>query len=118
MYLAGGLPHKYIPMPKLTNNNSGINYAASKSAFMILRSIDQKLRQGILGLLEENTRLNVTDIYVKMRMEQSVASQHLAILRHAGIVRTEREGKTIYYTLNRERIAEVVKFVNDITTTM
>jgi DNA-binding transcriptional ArsR family regulator len=42
-----------------------------------------------------------------------VASQHLAILRRAGIVVTDREGKFIYYSLNVNRIAEITGFVED-----
>jgi DNA-binding transcriptional ArsR family regulator len=43
-----------------------------------------------------------------------VASQHLAILRRAGIVITERDGKFIHYTINKQRIAEVAKFVEEL----
>ena len=81
---------------------------------MTLRAINHKLRQQIVKLLEENKRMNVTDIYVKLRLEQSVASQHLAILRRANIVMTERDGKFIHYALNHARIAAVAKFVNEL----
>ena len=82
---------------------------------MTLRSINHKLRQQILKLLEENKRMKVTDIYVKLRLEQSVASQHLAILRRANIVLTERMGKEIYYSLHNNRIEKVSLFVHRIT---
>lgn len=91
-----------------------LDYVAVKSAAMTLRSVNHKLRQQIVKLLEENKRMNVTDIYVKLRLEQSVASQHLAILRRANIVKTEREGKFIHYSLNHARIANVAKFVTDL----
>lgn len=92
-----------------------LDYVAVKSAAMTLRAINHKLRQQIVKLLEENDRMNVTDIYVKLRLEQSVASQHLAILRRADIVITERDGKFIHYRLNHDRIAAISKFVNDLT---
>lgn len=88
-----------------------LDYVAVKSAAMTLRSINHKLRQQIIRLLEENKRMNVTDIYVKLRLEQSVASQHLAILRRANIVLTERQGKFIHYSLNEKRIADIGRFV-------
>lgn len=91
-----------------------LDYVAVKNAAMTLRAINHKLRQQIVKLLEENKRMNVTDIYVKLRLEQSVASQHLAILRRAGIVETIRDGKFIHYSLNHARIANVAKFVNDL----
>ena len=56
-----------------------------------------KLRQRIIEVLEESDNMTVTDIYIKLRLEQSVASQHLAILRRAGVVITDRQGKFIYY---------------------
>ena len=91
-----------------------LDYVAVKNAAMTLRAINHKLRQQIVKLLGENKRMNVTDIYVKLRLEQSVASQHLAILRRANIVITERDGKFIHYALNHARIAAVAKFVNEL----
>lgn len=97
-----------------SNEQIKLDYVAVKSAAMTLRAINHKLRQQIIRLLEENKRMNVTDIYVKLRLEQSVASQHLAILRRANIVITERDGKFIHYSLNHKRIASVAQFVNDL----
>jgi len=85
-----------------------------KKAAIILRAINHKLRQQILRLLDENKKLTVTEVYIRLRLEQSVASQHLAILRRAGFVKTEREGKFIYYMVNTERIAAVNQFVDSL----
>ncbi|MEJ0102589.1 MAG: ArsR family transcriptional regulator [Bacteroidota bacterium] len=49
-----------------------------------------------------------------MRLEQSVASQHLAILRKAGFVKTNRDGKFIYYSVNINRMDEVNQFLADL----
>ena len=97
-----------------SNEHIKLDYVAVKNAAMTLRAINHKLRQQIVKLLEDNKRMNVTDIYVKLRVEQSVASQHLAILRRANIVMTERDGKFIHYALNHARIAAVAKFVNEL----
>lgn len=94
--------------------NVQMDYIAVKNAALTLRAINHKLRQQIVKLLDENKKMNVTDIYVKLRLEQSVASQHLAILRRANIVITEREGKFIHYVLNKDRIANISKFVSDL----
>jgi DNA-binding transcriptional ArsR family regulator len=85
-----------------------------KKASLILRAINHKLRQQILKLIDEQGRITVTEIYVKLRLEQSVASQHLAILRKAGFVRTERDGKFIYYAVNPARLEELNKFVESL----
>lgn len=91
-----------------------LDYVAVKSAAMTLRAINHKLRQQIVKLLNENKTMKVTEIYVKLRLEQSVASQHLAILRRANIVNTVRDGKFIHYALNPDKIASVAKFVGDL----
>jgi DNA-binding transcriptional ArsR family regulator len=95
-------------------NNLKMDYIHMKKAAMILRAMNHKLRQQMIKLLDENKKMTVTDIYVKLRLEQSVASQHLAILRRAGIVSTEREGKFIYYGVNYSRISEVNGFVSEL----
>lgn len=101
---------------EMTNEKSvNLDYMAVKNAAMTLRAINHKLRQQIIHLLEENKEMNVTDIYVKLRLEQSVASQHLAILRRANIVSTERDGKFIHYRLNHPRIKAISQFVKDLT---
>ena len=74
---------------------------------LVIRALKHKLRQQILKLIHDKGRIAVTDIYVKLRLEQSVASQHLAILRKPGIVNTEREGKKIYYSVNYKRLADI-----------
>ncbi|MBU3714544.1 MAG: helix-turn-helix transcriptional regulator [Ferruginibacter sp.] len=99
------------------SNNSDtvkVNYYNLKKAALVLRSMNHKLRQQILALIETEKKITVTEIYVRMRLEQSVASQHLAILRRSGIVSTQRDGKFIYYTINYTRIAEINKFVQDL----
>ena len=68
----------------------------------------------MIKLLEDHGKMTVTEIYVKLRLEQSVASQHLAILRNAEVVQTEREGKFIYYSLNEDRIAELADLVEEL----
>jgi len=85
-----------------------------KKAGLILRAVNHKLRQQILKLIDEHGKMTVTELYVKLRLEQSVASQHLAILRKAGFVKTERDGKFIFYSVNTDRLKELNKFVEDL----
>lgn len=87
---------------------------AVKKASLILRAFNHKLRQQILKLIDSQEKVTVTEIYVKLRIEQSVASQHLAILRKADFVNTERDGKYIYYTVNTNRLKELDKFVKEL----
>lgn len=85
-----------------------------KKAALVLRAINHKLRQQILKLIHQHGKMTVTEIYVKLRLEQSVASQHLAILRKAGFVNTLRDGKFIYYSVNNSRLDQVHGIVHDL----
>lgn len=96
------------------NQSLKINFHNLKKAALVLRAMNHKLRQQILGLIDSEKKVTVTEIYVRLRLEQSVASQHLAILRKAGIVNTTRDGKFIYYSVNVKRIGEINKFVHDL----
>ena len=85
-----------------------------KKAALVLRAINHKLRQQILKQIDEQGKMTVTELYVKLRLEQSVASQHLAILRKAGFVKTDRDGKFIYYSVNADRMQELNQFVEEL----
>lgn len=93
--------------PSVTITIKNFNYGASKKAAMVLRAINHKLRQRILQLIEGQKNITVTDIYGNLRLEQSVTSQHLAILRSAEIVTTKRSGKFIFYQINKKRLEEI-----------
>jgi DNA-binding transcriptional ArsR family regulator len=98
-----------------SNEKISINYETLRRAVLTLRAINHNLRQEIILLLEDEGKMTVTDIYIKLRLEQSVASQHLAILRRAGILNTERDGKFIYYTIDKNRLKDISVFIEDLT---
>ena len=89
-----------------------VNLQDVKKAQMILRAINHKSRQQILDLIESRIQINVTQIYHQLDLEQSVASQQLAILRKANIVKTKREGKIIWYSINFATLERITKYTN------
>src|SRR3954467_889770 len=91
-----------------------VDFINLKKAAMILRALNHKLRQQIVRILDEHKKLTVTELYIHLRLEQSVASQHLAILRRAGIVKTERDGKFIHYMINTDRLSDVNRFIGEL----
>ena len=54
-------------------------------------------------------RLSVGEINDRVRLSQSALSQHLSVLRDAGLVTTERESQTIYYTLTPGPAVQVME---------
>jgi DNA-binding transcriptional ArsR family regulator len=78
-----------------------------KKAALIFRAVKHPLRQQMLRLMHENASINVTTLYTKLRLEQSVASQHLSILRGAGVVQTQKVGKEVLYSVQYERLQKI-----------
>jgi len=78
----------------------------------ILRALAHPLRLNIIRVIYENNgSANVGEIHTALNIEQSVASQHLRILRQVELVKTRREHKFIYYSLDFERIARTTKAI-------
>lgn len=86
-----------------------LDYRKVDKATLIFRAITHKLRMRIVSLILSNKSMIVTDIYTELNLEQSLASQHLGILRRAKIVLTKRKGKFIHYYINDEMIEKISK---------
>lgn len=78
-----------------------------KKSALIFRAINHPLRQRILQLIHRHERMTVTAIYNRLRMTQSLTSQHLAVLRKAGLVGTKKEGKHIFYDVDYDRLHQL-----------
>jgi ArsR family transcriptional regulator len=49
--------------------------------------------------------VSVNDIVSKLDVAQPTVSHHLKILKNAGLVKSERRGKQVLYTIDQERLA-------------
>jgi len=88
-----------------------------KKAALTLRAINHKVRQNILHLIHKNKEVTVSEIYNRLKLEQSLTSAHLAVLRKAGIVSTRRQGQSIHYSINYNHIKQIengAKLINAI----
>lgn len=84
-----------------------IEFFFLKKAALTFRAVNNKMRLQILRFLHEHSKMTVTALYQKLRLDQSATSQHLAALRKAGFVTTERDGKCVYYSINYKRLNEL-----------
>lgn len=73
----------------------------------LMRAINHELRQEKLRLIHNKGKATVSELKDALKLEQSAASMHLAILRNEELVITEREGQNIYYSINYERLQKV-----------
>ncbi len=66
----------------------------------------------ILYLLADHPR-NVTELSNALNIPQPTASHHLKVLRDRGLVRSEREGTSVYYSLTDHRIIAALDIMRE-----
>ncbi|MGH3735896.1 MAG: ArsR/SmtB family transcription factor [Micromonosporaceae bacterium] len=82
-------------------------YEAYEGAGELLRALAAPLRIAIVTELGEGPRC-VHELVDALRAPQPLVSQHLRVLRGAGVVRGQRRGREIAYSLTDEHIAHIV----------
>lgn len=98
----------------MTSNDEPIDFHHIKKAALIIRALNNAHRQKIYNFLITADNYTVTDIVTNIGLEQSVISQHLAILRRAKIVAYLKKGKFVYYHINKERVVAIQGFVDNL----
>ena len=66
--------------------------------------VENRIR--IIELLKSKGPLGVNELSEALEITPSAVSQHLKILRHAGLVRNERKGYWIPYRVNEEALVK------------
>ena len=93
---------------KVTFDNEKLQYSSD-----LLRALAHPLRLKILEFIDENKEINVNKIYNALKIEQSITSQHLKVLREAGVVFTDKEGKYVHYSIDYKRLINTVSALNN-----
>jgi ArsR family transcriptional regulator len=72
-----------------------------------LRAIAHPTRLGMLQQLAREPEVCACDLGEAFAVSQPTVSEHLRVLREAGLVRTRRQGTTICYSSIPEALAEL-----------
>jgi DNA-binding transcriptional ArsR family regulator len=91
-----------------------LNKEAITHTVKVLRALNNPLRQKMIELIVKNPDVTVTEIYTRLKIEQSVASLHLSILRQAGFVISIRNGHSQRYRVNKKSLNEIQKEIQRI----
>ncbi|GBE34063.1 transcriptional repressor SdpR [bacterium BMS3Bbin06] len=78
-----------------------------------LLSVDKRIE--IIEFLKKGA-INVNALSEKLGITQSAVSQHLRVLKAAGLVTDERKGYWVHYSLNREALEKCRRRLNRICT--
>ena len=86
--------------------SSALSKEKIRSSYDVFRALSHAKRLAMLAFIDREKLVNVNTIYTNLGLEQSVTSQHLRVLRKAGLVKTVRQGKFILYSIDYDRIEE------------
>jgi ArsR family transcriptional regulator len=90
---------------------TNINHEKLDDSTNILRALAHPLRMKILQFIDKHDSINVNKIYNTLKLEQSITSQHLKVLRLAGLVRAKKDGKYMHYSLDYDKIGQSIKAI-------
>lgn len=85
--------------------------AAWKRISKVFSALGDEHRQRILLTFEPGERLNVGQIVDVSTLSRSAVSHHLKILREAGVLGSRKEGKEVYFWVNRPFLQESLQSV-------
>jgi DNA-binding transcriptional ArsR family regulator len=109
---ATDLPADAAPADRAEPESIRRMMASAREASEYLKAFAHENRLIFLCLLAERER-SVTELEEALALRQPSVSQQLARLRLDGLVRTRREGKTVYYSLADDDVRRFIKLIHD-----
>jgi ArsR family transcriptional regulator len=79
---------------------------ATDNCVEFCRTLGDDTRQRILRLLVRKEELNVSDIVEEFNVSQPTISHHLNVLKQFSLVTTRKDGKQVFYAIDRARVTE------------
>ncbi len=86
--------------------------AKAKEVTEFLKVLANENRMLILCELLEGP-MSVGDLLTKLKISQSGISQHLAVLKHMGILDSDKKGQKVMYRIEDRRIYAVMEALKD-----
>lgn len=78
-----------------------------------LKALADPIRREILNLLKKR-KMSAGEITDHFEVTGASISRHLSVLKDAGLIRDEREGKFIIYELNASVLEEIMLWITDL----
>jgi DNA-binding transcriptional ArsR family regulator len=71
------------------------------------KALANEERIEIVKLLKKNEEMFAQDIERRFYLEQSTTSHHLNMLKKAGITKSRKEGRKVFYSIDYESFKEI-----------
>jgi ArsR family transcriptional regulator len=80
----------------------------------LAKALGHPARLGVIRMLHERQTCIGCDIVDEIGLAQSTTSEHLRILKASGVITGEVESPRVCYSLNREALEPLRRFLNDL----
>lgn len=87
-----------------------------KNALAVLKSLADENRLRIIKLLLKND-FCVRALARRLDLSEAAVSQHLKVLREAGLVTGRKKSYYMHYTVNKEQLADLSAFLHELAST-
>jgi len=79
----------------------------------VCKTIASPKRLEIINALKEGEK-SVTELVEILGVPKANVSQHLAMMRHKGILRARREGVNIYYSISNPKVIDACNLMREV----
>lgn len=86
--------------------------ARAEEAAELLKAISNPQRLRVMCILIDGEK-TVGELNAQIELSQSALSQHLAVLRDGGLVRTRRESQNVFYSVADGPVHRVIQALHD-----
>jgi DNA-binding transcriptional ArsR family regulator len=100
-------------MSQTTSLKAAIEVEFLERAATVLRLLAHPQRLRIVEYLEQHGSAPVHDLMDYLSLPQAVTSQHLTVMKRAGIVQAVRRGREVWYTLADPRCASILHCIRN-----
>jgi ArsR family transcriptional regulator, arsenate/arsenite/antimonite-responsive transcriptional repressor len=92
--------------------------AAWRRIASIFVALGDSHRQRIVLMFEPGERLNVSEIVAASTLSRSAVAHHLRVLREAGVLRSEKVGKEVFFWADVAAVQQALEAVQDYLSSM
>lgn len=87
-------------MTHTASNAEPENTTPKPDTLTLFKMLSDNTRLSILLLLKSRGQLCVCELEEGLKADQPKVSRHLGLLRNAGLLQTNKQGKWVYYAIN------------------
>jgi DNA-binding transcriptional ArsR family regulator len=96
----------------MSNEKEAMDIEEQAALFGVLADPTRLKLLRLLSQQQQSNALCVNALACRLGITQSAVSQHLRVLKSAGLVKGERRGYRVHYFLNREALIRVRKQIS------